>query len=195
MQNFVCALQDWSVCFPQSSGRPIIKSHWPWQPDSLRNPSPFVGCPGWGAWLGVQNLHNSARTSLVLLFSSLWVTHPAGMRFNFIVIASLLPTCCSFLSLDVGYLFVMDFSVLLSMAVQQLFAVLALSQEEMSTCPSLPFSKMFFFNVLFVWKVLETYYVQYYIADSVNWVPRLTLLDLGTSWTYKHALRMESVGM
>ena len=29
MQNFVCALQDWSFCLSQSSGSPIIKSHWP----------------------------------------------------------------------------------------------------------------------------------------------------------------------
>ena len=32
----------------------------------------------------------------VLLFSSLWVTHPAGMGFDFIVIASLLPSRCIF---------------------------------------------------------------------------------------------------
>ena len=141
----LCSLRLECFCFPQSSGRPIIKSCWPWRPDSLRNPSPFVGCPGWEAWLGVQNLHNSARTSLVLLFSSLWVTHLAGMRFNFIVIAFLLPTCYSFLSLDVGFLFVVGFSILLSMVVQQLFAIWVLSLE-MSTSPStLPFSKMFYF--------------------------------------------------
>ena len=45
---------------------------------------------------GIQNLRNSGRTSLVLLFSSLWVTHLAGMGFDFIVIASLLLSCCSF---------------------------------------------------------------------------------------------------
>ena len=80
-----------------------------------------------------------------ILFSSLWVTHLAGMRFNFIVIAFLLPTCYSFLSLDVGFLFVVGFSILLSMVVQQLFAIWVLSLE-MSTSPStLPFSKMFYF--------------------------------------------------
>ena len=46
------------------------------------------------AWCGVQNLHNSGTTYLVLLFSSLWVTHMAGMEFVFIVIVSLLPPCC-----------------------------------------------------------------------------------------------------
>ena len=59
-------------------------------------PSPFVGSPGWKACCGVQNLHNSGRTSLVLLFSSLWVTYPAGMGFDFIVIVLLLPSCCGF---------------------------------------------------------------------------------------------------
>ena len=37
--------------------------------------------------------------------------------------------------------------------------------------------------------------VQYYIADCVNWVPRLTLLNLQTNWTYEHALRMELIRM
>ena len=31
------------------------------------------------------------------------------------------------------------------------------------------------------------------IADCVSWVPRLTLLDLRTNWTYKRTLRMELV--
>ena len=33
--------------------------------------------------------------------------------------------------------------------------------------------------------------LQDYIADCVSWVPRLTLLDLLTNWTYEHALGME----
>ena len=32
-QNFVCALKDWNPCFPQSSGRPVVKPHWPSRPD------------------------------------------------------------------------------------------------------------------------------------------------------------------
>ena len=92
-------LQDWSLCFPQSSGRPIIKSCWPSRPNSLGVPSSFVGSPSWEAWEGsvkVQNLHNSARASLVLLFSSLWISHPAGMGLDFIVIMPLLPSHCGF---------------------------------------------------------------------------------------------------
>jgi len=34
-----------------------------------------------------------------------------------------------------------------------------------------------------------------YIADSVSWVSRLTLLDLRTYWTHKHAFKMELVPM
>ena len=45
----------------------------------------------------------------------------------------------------------------------------------------------------------EKYYkpirVQYYITDCVSWVPRLTLLDLQTNWTYKRSLRTELVHM
>ena len=59
---------------------------------SLGVPSPFVGSPGWEAWHVVPNLHNSGR-ALVLLFSSLWVTHPAAVGFDFIMITPLLPSC------------------------------------------------------------------------------------------------------
>ena len=37
----------------------------------------------------------------------------------------------------------------------------------------------------------EKYYkpitVQYYIANCASWVLRLTLMDLQTNWTYRHA--------
>ena len=96
VQGFICALQDWSLCFPLSCGSLIIKFPWPSRSDSLGIPSPFVGSPGWGAWCRALNLHNSGRTFLVLLFSSLWMTHPVGMGFDFIVIVPLLPSFCSF---------------------------------------------------------------------------------------------------
>ena len=96
MQDFVCELQDWSLCFPQSCGSPIIKFHWPSRSDSLRISSPFVRSPGWEAWCWVQNLHNGGRTSLVLLFSRLWVSHLVGMGFDFIMIVPLLPSPSGF---------------------------------------------------------------------------------------------------
>ena len=93
MQGFVYPFQDWGLCFLQSYGSLLIKSHWPSRSNSLGIPSLFVGSPDWEAWHGVQNLHNSGRTLLVLLFTSLWVTHP---RFDFIMIVPLLPSCCGF---------------------------------------------------------------------------------------------------
>ena len=83
-------------CFPQSCGIPIIKSHRPSSSDSLRIPSPFVESPGWEAWHVVQNLHNSGRTSLILLFSSLCVTYLTGMGFDFIMVTLLLQSRCGF---------------------------------------------------------------------------------------------------
>ena len=35
--------------------------------------------------------------------------------------------------------------------------------------------------------------IQYYTADCVSWVPRLTLLDLRKNWTYERALRTELI--
>ena len=85
---------------------------------------------------GIQNLHNAGRTSLVLLFSSLWVTHLAGMGFDFIVIASLLLSCCSFFFVfGRGVCFFVGSSVLL-IVVQQVIAILVLLPEEISTHPS-----------------------------------------------------------
>ena len=95
-QDIVCALQDWSLCFPQSCGNSIIKSHWPSRSDSLGIPTPFVRFLAGKPDNGIQNLHNTGKTSLALLFSSLWVTHLAGIEFDFVMIAPLLPSCCSF---------------------------------------------------------------------------------------------------
>ena len=58
---------------------------------------------------------------------------------------------------------------------------------------------IFCFYLFFMYCLCEKYYkpitVQYYIAYCVSWVPRLTLLDLGTDWTYESALRTELVHM
>ena len=49
-----------------------------------------------------------------------------------------------------------------------------------------------FLCLFFMYYLCEKYYkpitVQYYIASCVSWVPRLTLLDLRTNWTYKRTL-------
>ena len=92
-----------SLCHPSLESlsplvlwKPVITSCWPSRPDSLGIPSPFVRSPGWEAWCGVQNFHKSVKTSLVSLFSSLWVTHPVGMGFYFVMIVPLLLSCCGF---------------------------------------------------------------------------------------------------
>ena len=90
-QISLCVFQDWSLCFPSPVKSFVIKSCWPSRSDSPGIPGPFAGSSGWEAWRGVQNLHKSGRTSLVL-FSSLWVTHPVGVGFDFIVIAPLQPS-------------------------------------------------------------------------------------------------------
>ena len=124
--------------FPQSSGKAIIESRWPSRPDSLGIPSPFVRSPGWEASCRVQNLHNSVRTSLALLFSSLWITHLVGLGFSFyrdhsplILLLWLLLCLWTW-----GIFLLVGSRILLLMAVQQLVAILVLSQEEMSTQPS-----------------------------------------------------------
>ena len=101
------------VSVPQSYGSLVIKSHWASRSDSLRTPSPFVRSPGWEAWRGVQNLRSGGRTSLVVLFSSLWVAHLAGMGFEFIVIVPLLPSHCGVFVSGCGASFSVGSSVLL----------------------------------------------------------------------------------
>ena len=53
------------------------------------------------------------------------------------------------------------------------------------------------FLCFFMYYLCEKYYkvitVQYYIADCVGWVPRLTLLDLLSNWIYKCARGAEHV--
>ena len=172
MQGFTCALQDWSLCFSQSCWSLLIKSCWPSRSDSLGIPSPFAGFPGWEAWHGVQNLYNSGRTSLVL-FSSLWVTHTAGMGFDFVMIMPLLQSHFSFfLSLHTEYLFLVDSSILLLMVLQQLVVIFVLLQEEMSTWPSTPPSwtgnsaSVYSFSNPFPIHVLTEYWAEFPVLYS-----------------------------
>ena len=60
---------------------------------------------------------------MVLLFSSLWVTHPVGMRFGFITIVS---HCSFFFVFGFVVSFLVDSTILL-MVVQQLIVILVLS--------------------------------------------------------------------
>ena len=91
--GYVCALQEWSICFRQSCNQiQLTRVIFP------GDFSPFDGSSGCEAWRGPQNLHNSGRTSLIF-FSSLWVIYLVGVGFGFVMIAA------SSLSLNVGSLF------------------------------------------------------------------------------------------
>ena len=59
-------------------------------------------------------------------------------------------------------------------------------------------------NVSFIFRACSLYItcvksilnlLQYYIADCISWVYRLTLLDLRMNWTYEWALDMELICM
>ena len=77
------------VYWKQDRGLKVL----PWLPSNFYLiPSPFVGSSVGEAWRGFQNFHNSRRTYWVLLLSSLWASHLAGMGFDFIM---LLPSRCS----------------------------------------------------------------------------------------------------
>ena len=134
-QDLICALPNWSLCFPWSCESPIIKTCWLSRSDSLGDPSLFVRSPGWEAWRGIQSLHNSERTSLVLLFSSLWVTTWQYEIWFYHDCAPPSISCSFFFVFGCGVSFLIGFSVLLSMFVQQLVVILLLSQE-MITHPS-----------------------------------------------------------
>ena len=96
--------------------------------------------PGWEAWCGVQNLHDSARTSSY--YCSPVCGSPTQWVWDFIL-SWWCPSYClavaSSLSLDMEYHFLVG-SRVLSMVVQQLATVLVLLQEDMSACPSTPLS-------------------------------------------------------
>ena len=98
----VLLMSSKSFCFPLSCGSSVIKSHCPSKSDFLGILSFFAGFPSWEIRCGGYNLHNSVRTSLILLFLRLLVTHLANIGFDFIVFAFLLPSDCGFL-FNFGY--------------------------------------------------------------------------------------------
>ena len=95
-----------ALFFPQSYGVPLIKPRWPSKPDSLGTHFPIAG-----PLPRLRSLTSGSELSILWktfcdVSSSLWATHLADIRFDLIMITSLLLSCCdSFLSLDTGYLF------------------------------------------------------------------------------------------
>ena len=135
MQNFVCALQDWRLCFSQSSGSPIIKSCWPqdqipWRfPVPLSDPQAGKLDVGFRTFTAVQDF-----VGIIVLQS---VGHPpGGYGIWFYYDCTLLPCHYSFLFVfGHGVSFLVGSGILLSTVVQQLVAILVLLQE-MSKHPS-----------------------------------------------------------
>ena len=142
-----CPLSQWchpaisSFVVPFSSCPQSLsasESFLPSRPDYLGIPSLFVRSPGCKALSGVYNLHSGGRISWN--YCSVVCGSPTHRVWDLI----LLWLCPSYhlsvaasLSLDIDYLFLVSFySVLLLMVVQQLVAILVLSQEKMSTHPS-----------------------------------------------------------
>ena len=59
-----------------------------------------------------------------------------------------------------------------------------------------PCTLLFVFVFMHLWETCyKSMTVLYYIANCVSWVPRLTLLDVGTNWTYECTLGMDRVCM
>ena len=58
--------------------------------------------------MGAQNSNSCERTSVMQLFSSLWVTHLEDMGFDYIADLSYYLIVAASLSLDVKYIFLVD---------------------------------------------------------------------------------------
>ena len=109
----------------------MFKSLWHSRSDSLGHSLCWIPRPGSLTW-GSKSSQQWGNF-LVLLLSSLWVIHLVSVGFDFIIIVPLVPSCCShYFVLDMGYLFLVGSSILLSLVVQQLVVILVFSQKEMS---------------------------------------------------------------
>ena len=110
VEDCVCALQDWSLCFLHSYGSPKIKSCWPPRSDSLGIPSPFVRSPGWKPWCGAQSLHKWENLFGITVLQFLGCL-PG--RYGICFYCDCTPPSAMALFLDVGYCFLVRSSILL----------------------------------------------------------------------------------
>ena len=128
----------WSLCIPQSCGSPKTKSCCTSSPDSLGIPQSLCQIPRLGSlmWGSEPSQQWESFFGIIILK---FVGHPA-CGYGIWLLSWWHPsyhlTVISSSSLDVGYLFLMDSSVLLSLTVQQLVAILVLSHKKMSAHPS-----------------------------------------------------------
>ena len=63
--DLVCALQVWSLCFPQSCGTPAIKPSCPSKGNALGSPPPDARSLVWGSLCTAQSSHYCGRTSVI----------------------------------------------------------------------------------------------------------------------------------
>ena len=88
--DLVCALQEWSFCFPQSCGVPVIKAHWPSKPNVLEAPPPMPDLQAWEPDVGLRTLTLVREPLQCNYFSvpptiSLWLLFVFGSRISFLV--------------------------------------------------------------------------------------------------------------
>ena len=76
---------------PQPCEASAVKPHWSSKLNALGVSLPGAGLPVWGPWWGAQSSPSCGRTSVIQIFSSLWVAHLVGMRFDYIMGLPLLP--------------------------------------------------------------------------------------------------------
>ena len=136
---FVCALQEWSLCFSQSCRSPAIKSCQPSKSASLGIPPPVAGPPGWEPDMRFRTF---TPVGGLLWYKCSPICESPTQQLWDLILLWLCPSyhliVASPLSLDVGYLFLVSSSVFLLMIVQQLVVVLVFSQEGVRARPSTP---------------------------------------------------------
>ena len=95
MGSFLLPLQFWYRQILCMSFIHKIKPNCPSKSDSLKICSPFTGSLGWESWHGAQNIYKVGTFfgTIVLQFEG---PHLAGIGIDFIFIAFLLPSHCSF---------------------------------------------------------------------------------------------------
>ena len=129
------------------------------------------------------NLNNfwefsSGRTSAIwLLFSSFGVSHPAGVRLDFIMIVSFMSSHCGlYFVFGCKISFLIGSSLLLLMVVQHSVVILLVFffWEEMSQCPStLPFRPV---SSLFLYKWIFSTNISICILNNNNKKKHLTVM-------------------
>ena len=154
---FVCALQEWSLWFPQSCQSLVINQIllafkvWFSGNSSSRCRTPRLGSLTWGS---EPSLHWVDFCGITVLQ---FVSHPPS-GYGIWLYCDCAPHCGFSFVFGCGVLFLVSSSVFLSMFVQQLVVILVLSQEGVSARPStLPSwtNLCFIFILKNIWVILR----------------------------------------